>query len=409
MTEEELDSLASRWHADARASHTLKRSPRLASGQTLLWMPIAALAASGLVAVGVISLSSKPLPAFAEVEKGLKAVQTAQWEEVAEEYDEKGKRVFQAVSQISIRRNPAVMLRVQISPAKEGKGGKAQDLFTTDSNQTYSPWGNKLIVLARNAEQKKEAPSYVSFLLESQTIAPNERANSERARRSSIPWKAQRVSNELMFERENTNKGTRFASHFRERVWVDPKTLQVIRSEELKDNLTPPRTRSILRCRNIRYNPVLPDSLFRIVTRPDTVIVHQPPRMHKAALLSEKEKGAILPLLQKTISAWNQGDADGFCKNWDFAFRNRSQLVGAEPASEREKQWCIRVKNHVSWAAPLKSPVLRKFSWTNIVGPEDVLPKGKVLQVGAGSAVFMLSQQAGKWKIVDMHYELQKR
>lgn len=402
MTEEELDSLAIRWHADAHAPQSLKRHPGAAPRRIIRWVPAVALVASGLVAVGVISLSSKPLPAFAQIEKNLKAVQTAQWEETSEDYDENGRRVSQWVQQVSVRRNPAALLRVNTTPEK--KGGSVQILITPGSTRLFEPWTNKVRIILHDSVKSRTTQSYIDREMEDSIIAPGKRAVP-----SKTPWKTQMVAGELLFERTRT--GGNLQMRLQERVWANPKTLQVLRSEVIQDNLQPPRIRIIRRCQNIRYNPVLPEKYFQITTNPSTTVVYQREEKQRPATLAEADKKEILELLKRTLDAWNHGNADGFCKNWDFAFRNRNNMPASPPATERERIWRIRTKNQFTWAAALEPLEWKQAHWSTAVGG-SVIPgtQVEVLQIDAGCARFTLSQQTGVWRVIDFgNYALRKR
>lgn len=274
MTEDELDSLATRWHADAYAPQTLKRHISAAPRRIIRWVPAAALVASGLVAIGVISLSSKPLPAFAEVEKNFKAVQTAQWEEETEEFDKRGRREISFTNEMSLRRSPAALLIAYKVGSRKGikmptnKNGIFQNLITPEENRTFDPILNELTVTKHGKEKQARTAQYINADFNYSLMTPDKQVGG-----SKLPWRTKLVNGELLYERNRVEE--RYGLKIQERFWVYPKTLQVLRSEVIQDTLKVPSLRSIKRCRNIRYNPSLPESHFRVVTNPGTRVVEK--------------------------------------------------------------------------------------------------------------------------------------
>jgi len=165
---------------------------------------------------------------------------------------------------------------------------------------------------------------------------------------------------------------------------------------------------SVTRCQKIRYNPTLPGDTFRLATPADARVVNERERFTRPASLSEQDKKGVSELMKAALSAWNQGDADTFSTYWDFAFRNRNEVAGAQPVDMREKQWRIRTRNQVKWAEPLRGAKLKGLAWTNSL-EGSLLPKGEVLSVETEDVRFLMSRQTGDWKIVFMAFDLKPR
>lgn len=394
----------------------------------------AALAAGAVVFFILPGGIVHPMPSFASVEEAMRKIQTVHWTETNVTQAEwmfqpgrpSGSHMKESDSTQTSRWDCWARLDspklVQKAILEQDKNAEIRLIINPDLQWLY--------------ERSKFSFSYTKFptyLSPEQTIrqrildqvllpqdspgkASEPVASFKRPKVSFSPWRRSEASlrgkSVLVFQRERSQKNgdKKEVLLTKMTVWVDKKTLRILRREELTPS---PRGKGFLFKRtaeNFRYNELAPDQIFEL-PKPR---VGEPFRLLDFELERRNSKAnaeAARALIPQVLDAYSKRDTDRFLALWDW------DGLSKEDVTKLQAQWRKAVQDHTPYKTWRYGAMTTGFaggmlylrkSETDPFPPtypatDAVLGAWVTTEKNArptlAEAVFSLTKRSGQWKI----------
>ena len=338
----------------ARPRFSVCRLPRAAVFGTLGLTAAFALCAAPF-------LMTRPLPAFADVERAMLAVKTARYHTVMSFSFGKPRFVYTDEWDSFIRFAPAAWASRGVTrnlmdaahPKISARIGCEDRFGYLNYSETMGP----RYEIDRNppntgpaGEEKTEAalrrqmwdlinaPS--SRQKDHLTFGPNDTHTDWQGRRVTVAGQPF-----ILFERQREYaKLPSFRGDMRARiqdsVWVDPQTNLVVREETHCYDVDQKREENSTVSDQFRYDENIPDSAFQVPMPPQAhlaVVDHDryqrdPTKRKAAPQIAEVDRAAIQKLIAASDLAWSQGDFAKFAALWDFDYLSNLYANSADRA-----------------------------------------------------------------------------
>ncbi len=299
-------------------------------------------------------LITRPLPAFADVERAMLAVKTARYHSV-QSMDFSG--LFKKASDTYVYENDNVLRFGPSASASQGiaykitKTGKTKPTPTSSLENRFGSVvyfsDHEMYNINRNQadpgtaeEAKMETQASQSLLdrIGPPTARKTRDAPPEDANNKTGAWKASRVSVArqplIKFERQRdiASPGN-WREKIYETVWTDPQTNLVVRTEQHDIDLDSKKESASYICDNYRYNENIPETEFQAPMPPQAhLMVMNNQKDKKPPEVSAADRAAIQKLISASDLAWSQGDFAQFAAVWDFDYMALTYLNPAEAA-----------------------------------------------------------------------------
>lgn len=311
MNETELDQLAPTLFADARPAASLRArvlasAPQPQKTSSLRW----GLAGGGLVAAGIIAASFllRPKPAYADIERAMAAVQTAQWQVELTQWSDSGQK-RQVTECVASRALPAIATRE--------RGGQGYfSLLTPTLSLSYDRTRDVYLKETPIAAGEIRKHIQESFFPPSSRTSGSVPSSPYRW----TPWQVVEAKLEgkpvLRFHQECHYQSESYATT----LWADPKSRRLIRRES---EMAWRGYRSKTVASQFRYDQPLPADAFALtVAKGKRVFVndhHFYPGAHTVTP-KELELVQLYNLLHWLDGGWAARRADIFVKAFDFGY-----------------------------------------------------------------------------------------
>lgn len=323
--------------------------------------------AGGLaLAAGMALVFLRPSPSFAQVEKALAEIRTATWKVTIESREAQHRNTTSGTCWADLEHAQVMTLRQGQAPTYSLFDG-TKELFYFPNIKTYY-----LTSAHPDSQYNGTTPEEKvrhTVLFDQEAPRPDASAKGGRVtfHDALSPWtsRAETLDGKetLRFERHGTRqllftnpKEAPIQRGLAEVVWVEPKTLLVVRRESTLAQGSR-YTKTI--CSDFRFNQTPPANTFTIPkpkvgeTYSFLDFTDETEALLASPVLAE-DKQAMLAVVRRAIAAWDRKDATAFLKEFDFP------KLAAWQITERQAEWRKRIQRgdaYQSWGQPTEATV----------------------------------------------------
>ena len=329
------------------------RSPRLPRAAVFGTLGLAA--ALGLCAAPF--LMTRPLPAFADVERAMLAVKTARYHSVQSMSFGKGRAVWVIESDNVMRFAPAAFASrgithnlIDAANPKVNSTAMSEDRFR-DADYFGD---HEMYAIDRNhaapgtAEESKQEAKLRGQLMDIISPPPLRQKGVLAPAGPGdkfTEWNVSRatIGEQTLIKFEQEREYAKLLDHrdrIQDIVWVDPQTNLVVRAEMHSFDLDAKREEATTIYDQFRYNENIPDTAFQAPMPPQAHLLvvsreryqRNPDKRRNPLVVADADRAAIQNLIAASDTAWSQGDFAQFAAVWDFDYLSATYANPAEAA-----------------------------------------------------------------------------